>query len=118
MLVVQRKFEASCGYAQLLALIIFIEFLAYQTDIGFPGTPSINKTFTPLTQSTQQEMGFYDLLGKTLSKDTAASLVQTPEGRLQLSPGNGAVAVNENLLNLGRKTFYTETFGNEVFLLR
>ena len=33
----------------------------------------------------------------------------------QLSPENRAVAVTEDLLKLGRKAFYWETFGNEVF---
>jgi hypothetical protein len=33
----------------------------------------------------------------------------------QLSPENRAVAVTEDLLKLGRKAFYSETFGNEVF---
>jgi hypothetical protein len=33
----------------------------------------------------------------------------------QLSPENLAVAVTEDLLKLGRKAFYSETFGNEVF---
>jgi hypothetical protein len=33
----------------------------------------------------------------------------------QLSPENQAVAVTEDLLKLGRKAFYSETFGNEVF---
>jgi hypothetical protein len=33
-----------------------------------------------------------------------------------LSPENGAVQINDNLLKFGRKTLYQETFGNEVFL--
>lgn len=102
----------------LFSLIIFIGFLAYQIDISFPGTPSVNKTFTLLTQPTQQEIGSYDLLGKTISKDIAASLLQTVEGRAQLSPENGAVAVNDNLVNLGRKTFYNETLAMKFSLLR
>ena len=32
----------------LLALIIFISFLAYQIDIAIPGTPSINNTYSVL----------------------------------------------------------------------
>ncbi len=35
---------------------------------------------------TAQEIGSYDVLGKAISKDQAASLLQTPEGREQLSP--------------------------------
>lgn len=100
----------------LLSLIILVGFLAYQIEIAFPGTPSVNNTYTPITQSAPQEIGSYDVLGKAVSKDQAASLLQTPEGREQLSPENGAVAVTDELIALGRKAFYTETFGNEVFI--
>jgi len=100
----------------LLALIVFISFLAYQIDIAIPGTPSINNTYTPITQPTAQEIGSYDVLGKVVSKNEAASLLKTDEGKQQLSADNGAVAITEDLIKLGRKAFYTETFGNEVFL--
>lgn len=99
----------------LLALIVFISLLAYQIDIAIPGTPSINNTYTPITQPTAQEIGSYDVLGKVISKNEAASLLKTDEGKQQLSADNGAVAITEDLIKLGRKAFYTETFGNEVF---
>jgi len=47
-----------------------------------------------------------------VTKDEAAKLLQTDEGRNQLSPERGAVAVK--LLALGREAFI-QTFGNEVF---
>jgi len=50
-----------------------------------------------------------------INKDQATHLLQTDEGQKQLSPENRAVAVTEDLLKLGRKAFYSETFGNEVF---
>ncbi|MEG4406032.1 hypothetical protein [Microcoleus sp. MON2_D5] len=50
-----------------------------------------------------------------INKDWATPLLQTDEGQKQLSPENRAVAVTEDLLKLGRKAFYSETFGNEVF---
>jgi hypothetical protein len=50
-----------------------------------------------------------------INKDQATRLLQTDEGQKQLSPENRAVAVTENLLKLGCKAFYSETFGNEVF---
>ena len=50
-----------------------------------------------------------------INKDQATRLLQTDEGQKQLSPENRAVAVTEDLLKLGRKAFYSETFGNEVF---
>jgi hypothetical protein len=54
-------------------------------------------------------------LGYAINKDEATGLLQTDEGKKQLSPENGAVAVTEELLSMGRKAFYSETFGNEVF---
>lgn len=99
----------------ILLSIIFVGFLAYQIELGFPGTPSVNNTYTPFTQPTAQEINSYDVLGKVVSKEDAASLLQTDAGRKQLSPENGAVAVTEKLINQGRKAFYSETFGNEVF---
>jgi hypothetical protein len=50
-----------------------------------------------------------------INKDQATHLLQTDEGQKQLSHENRAVAVTEDLLKLGRKAFYSETFGNEVF---
>jgi hypothetical protein len=99
----------------LLALISLIGFLAFRIEIAFPATPSVNKTFTPMTQPAPQEVGSFDVLGNAINKDEAARLLQTDEGQKQLSPENGAVAVTEDLLTLGRKAFYSETFGNEVF---
>lgn len=99
----------------LLSLIILIGFLAYRIEIAFPATPSVYNTFTPLTQPAPQEIGSYDVLGYAIDKDEATGLLQTEEGRKKLSPENGAVAVTEELLTIGRKAFYSETFGNEVF---
>ncbi|MCA1992463.1 MAG: hypothetical protein LDL41_10570 [Coleofasciculus sp. S288] len=100
----------------LTVLILLIGVVAYQIQFAIPGTPSIYSTLTPLTQPAPLEIGSYDVLGRPVSKQEAASLLKTPEGREQLSPENGAVAVTEDLLTLGRRAFYTETFGNEVFL--
>lgn len=100
----------------LTVLIVLIGVVAYQIQFAIPGTPSIYSTLTPLTQPAPLEIGSYDVLGRPVSKEEAANLLKTPEGREQLSPENGAVAVTEDLLTLGRRAFYTETFGNEVFL--
>lgn len=100
----------------LLGIIIFIGFWVYQIDITLPKTPSINSTYTPLTQPTAQEIGSYDVLGKVVNKDVAASLLKTDVGKQLLSENNGAVAITEDLIKLGRDAFYTETFGNEFFI--
>lgn len=62
-----------------------IGFLAYQIDISFPGSPSINSTYTRITKPTAQEVDSDDVLGKVVSKDEAASLLKTLEGKQQLS---------------------------------
>ncbi|BDA73639.1 hypothetical protein CAL7716_078050 [Calothrix sp. PCC 7716] len=102
--------------AILVFLISFIVFWGFQIDITLPNTPSLQKTLTPSIQPTAQEIGSYDVLGQTVSKDEAATLLQTDAGKAFLSPGNGAVEINKDLIKLGRDSFYKETFGNEVFV--
>lgn len=58
----------------------------------------------------------YDVWGEFFSEEKAERLLQTEEGRNLLSPENGAVRVDEELMALGREAFYSETFGNEVFI--
>jgi hypothetical protein len=99
-----------------LVFIAFMGFLAYKIDITIPGSPAVSNTFTPITQATAQEIGSYDVLGQVVSKDEAASLLKTESGKNLLSAENGAIEVNNKLIKLGRKSFYTETFGNEFFL--
>ncbi len=102
--------------ALFLLLIAVIGFWAYQVDITLPNPPNVSKTFTPITQPTAQQIGSYDVLGKIVSKDEAGSLLRTDAGKELLSEKNGAVEIDNDLIKLGRKSFYTETFGNEVFL--
>lgn len=99
----------------LTVLIVLIGVIAYQIEVAFPGTPSIYNTYTPLTKPAPSGIGSYDVLGHVVDKEEAANLLQTEEGRKQLSPDNGAVAVTEDLINLGRKAFYSETFKDQVF---
>jgi hypothetical protein len=42
-------------------------------------------------------------------------LLQTEAGRAKLAPENGAIAITDELIKLGRDSFYRETFGNEYF---
>ena len=58
----------------------------------------------------------YDLWGRSFTQQETVRLMQTPDGKKQLSPRNGAVKVDDALLRLGRRAFYKETFGNEIFL--
>jgi hypothetical protein len=50
----------------LLAFIVLIGFLAFRIEIAFPATPSVNNTFTPLTQAAPQEVGSFDVLGNAI----------------------------------------------------
>ncbi|MEH1971494.1 MULTISPECIES: hypothetical protein [unclassified Nostoc] len=43
-------------------------------------------------------------------------MLTTDEEKQLLSADNGAVAITQDSIKLGRKSFYTETFGNEFFL--
>ncbi|MBD2501176.1 hypothetical protein [Anabaena azotica] len=98
-----------------LFLIFIISFFAYRLEIVLGKTPSLDKTFTPVTQAAPQEIGSYDILGYAINKAEATKLLQTEEGRKQLSPENGAFAVTQETLKLGRDAFYSDTFGNEIF---
>ena len=96
-------------------LIILIGIIASQLEIAIGATPSLYNTFTPLTKPAPSPICDYDLLGKVVKKAEAASLLETEAGRRQLSPQNGAVEVTEDLINKGRKAFYSETFKDQIF---
>ncbi|MBE9180892.1 hypothetical protein IQ268_20240 [Oculatella sp. LEGE 06141] len=99
----------------LIALVAFVSILGYQIELTLPGTPpDINSTYTPFTKAPPSAVGSYDVMGYVISRDDAKQLLQTEEGRNQLSADNGAVEITEDLINLGRKAFYRETFGNDI----
>lgn len=58
----------------------------------------------------------YDVWGRAVSTPEAAQLARSEEGRALLAPENGAVPIDDGLLRLGKRAFYEETFGNEIFL--
>ncbi len=107
--------QASRPILLLVFVLLVVGFLVFQIELAFPATPSVYNTYTPLTKPAPSEIGSYDVLGYVVDKEEAANQLQTEEGRKQLSPENGAVAVTEELINLGRKAFYSETFKDEVF---
>lgn len=99
----------------LLTLILLAGFVGYRLELTFPSSsPRIAKTYTPITQSPPSGIGSYDVLGHVVSKAEAAELLETEAGRELLSADNGAVEITQDLIDLGRDTFYRETFGNEV----
>lgn len=98
----------------LLSFILIIGLFAYQIELAIPAAPPRRyNTYTLLAQSPPKDIGSYDVLGYTVDKEEAIELLTSEEGRKQLSPENGAVKITEELINLGRKSFYLETFGNE-----
>ncbi|WP_052050825.1 di-heme oxidoredictase family protein [Leptolyngbya sp. KIOST-1] len=99
----------------LISLGVLAGFLGFQLELTLPNRPpDLASTYTPLTQPAPKGLGSYDVLGHTVSRAEAAQLLQTEAGKQQLSPDNGAVEITEDLLDLGRETFYQQTFGNEV----
>jgi hypothetical protein len=58
----------------------------------------------------------YDVFGRRVSFAEAEQLRQTPEGLELLSLRNGAIALNDDFREFGRRAFYKETFGNEYFM--
>jgi hypothetical protein len=84
---------------------------------GYALIPSEGQIMKSESKSTSNENSpAYDLWGRTISKKEANALSQTETGRNMLSPKNGAVKIDEALKQLGKKAFYEETFGNEIFI--
>jgi hypothetical protein len=54
----------------------------------------------------------YDLWGRSFTEDESRALLRESDGAL--SPAAGAVKIDDELLDLGKKSFYEETFGNEI----
>jgi hypothetical protein len=99
-----------------LSVLFVVGFLGYWLELSLPvRAPKLENTLTPITRATAQEIGSYDVLGYPVPRDEVEQLLQTELGRAQLTSDNGAIAITDDLLNLGRDAFYRETFGNEYF---
>ncbi len=48
-------------------IAILVSFLTYRLEIVLGKTPSLDKTFTLLTQAAPQEVGSYDVLGYAIN---------------------------------------------------
>lgn len=53
-----------------------------------------------------------------ISQKKANELLKTEEGKALLSPQNGAVKIDKNLLKLERESFYEETFNQKSIVNR
>lgn len=100
----------------VLLIVVVVGILGYLLELSFPiRPPTLDSTYTPLAKPAPQEIGSYDVLGTPVSKAEAEQLLQTETGKVLLAPDNGAIAITQNLIDLGRDAFYRETFGNEYF---
>jgi hypothetical protein len=97
----------------ILAGIGFVMLYRWEPEYAY--LPPQEKVLNPSKVKGFQTTGVrdYDLWGYTFTRQKVETL---KTGNSLLSPAIGAVEINDDLLKLGRKTLYQETFGNEVFL--
>jgi hypothetical protein len=89
--------------------LLLLTLLAYVFEPEYAYLPSKDAVLN----HGQNTLAAFDLWGQDISPAEAQRFSETPQGQAQLSPHNGAVAIDAALLQLGRKVFYTETFGKE-----
>lgn len=100
----------------VLLLVVVVGILGYLLELSFPTRPpTLDSTYTPLNKPAPQEIGSYDVLGTPVSKADAEQLLQTETGQVLLAPDKGAIAITQDLIDVGQDAFYRETFGNEFF---
>jgi hypothetical protein len=103
----------------VLSLCIASTLLAvgYRTEqVYAPGEVQVLRPDLGASEGSEANNPAYDLWGREISQQEANKLLKTEKGRAMLSPKNGAVKIDDALIQLGRKAFYEETFGNEVFI--
>jgi len=86
----------------LLSLIILVGFLAYRIEL-FSGTAPIQHLYASHAACTARNW-LYDVLGYAVTKDEAANCFKRMKDATNCLQ-NGAVAVTEKLLALGREAF-------------
>ncbi|RSK52816.1 electron transport protein [Bacillus canaveralius] len=97
----------------ILIAIVLISIVSFRfIHFEYAYMPARNKV---LSTENRNSEGSYDIWGTMVSKEEAVELKKQHKAS-SLSAENGAVEINDSLLQLGRETFYKETFGNEVFL--
>ncbi|CAG9613068.1 hypothetical protein BACCIP111899_02263 [Bacillus rhizoplanae] len=109
-----RKSARSLVGGIMFVCVVLFNF-SKSTYAYIPSENQIVKS-KPNHYGTEGNQPAYDIWGQTISQKKANELLKTKEGKALLSPQNGAVKIDRELLKLGRESFYEETFGNEVFL--
>ncbi|MEX0685353.1 MAG: hypothetical protein WD267_01700 [Balneolales bacterium] len=95
-----------------LILIATVALLYFLGDWQYAYTPPTSNLLNPDRGNTDQ---VYDFWGQPVTQAMADSLLQTDLGNRMLTPAQGAVLIDDELLGLGRSVFYNETFNNEFF---
>lgn len=86
-------------------VFLFFDEWAYRPDAGMV-----------LNGERFDDAGGFDHWGRYISANDARELLQKADNRKLLSLRNGTVPITSDSLTNGRRVFYEETFGNEVFL--
>lgn len=101
----------------LVFLAFAVLMVVFSLSTGYAFIPSGEQILKAEPRIVSEEdKPAYDLWGRMITKKEADTLLKTEEGRAMLSPKNGAVKIDEALHQLGKKAFYEETFGNEIFI--
>lgn len=95
----------------LLAVIIAARTIIFFVEPQYAYAPPKHKVVND-----HLFMKGFDLWGKWISAEEGNKQLKTKSGSERLSSMHGAIKVDKELLQIGRETFYKETFGNEVFL--
>jgi hypothetical protein len=96
----------------LLAVTIVLLLVGFFEEFEYAYVPDENKLLNP--ERINLDIAF-DVWGRSIRAAEAEAMLQTVQGKLLLSPSNGAVRIDEETLRLGREAFYTGTFSNEIF---
>ncbi|WP_394356208.1 electron transport protein [Bacillus changyiensis] len=97
----KRKWLYIIGVIPIIVVILFLTIRHFELEYAY--MPPKEKVISKEKRSTG-----YDVWGNFITNEKAK--------QMNLSSDKGAVKINDQLLDLGRETFYKETFGNEVFL--
>ncbi|MDT8859312.1 electron transport protein [Alkalihalobacillus sp. MEB130] len=94
-------------------VIIIITFSFVEFEYGY--VPDDNQVINKHVANFNEQVE-YDVIGQFISPEDVERLKVEKRHDEILSADNGAVRIDDELINLGKELFYTETFGNEVFL--
>lgn len=97
----------------IAAALVLLAIVARVARFEYAPMPAVERLANP-----QRYVGdvAFDVFGRRVSHAEAQTLLQSAAGRALLSPASGAIAVDDELIELGREAFYEETFGNEWFM--